>query len=150
MVGLFSLRQWCCMRRVSWTDICLFPGPRAGGGPGRTREPRLVKDRGQQGAWGGKGGRASPAEQERRRRHCLPPFQVGWGLCSVEDGDGVEDDGVGKMVMPGMMVCAVGRSVGRLRREFEESLLLHWLGLKAAAAAVLTTICQLMMLGLLE
>ena len=35
MVRLFSLRQWCCMLRVSWTDICLFPGPaRRGGGPG--------------------------------------------------------------------------------------------------------------------
>jgi hypothetical protein len=107
MVELFSLRQWCCMRRVSWTDICLFPGPRAGGGPGWTREPRLVKDRGQQGAWGGGGGWARPAEQERCRRHCLPPFQVGWWLYSVEDGDGVEDDGDDKMMMPGMTVVVL-------------------------------------------
>jgi hypothetical protein len=150
MVDLFSLRQWCCMQRVSWTDICLFPGPRAGGGPGRTREPRLVRgprparSLGRQGRPGQSCGAGAP-----------PPtlsatFPGGVGLCSVEDGDGVEDDGDGKMVMPGMMVCAVGRSVDSLRREFEESLLLRWLGLKAAAAAVLTTICQLMMLGLLE
>ena len=38
----------------------------------------------------------------------------------------------------------------RLGLEFEESLLLPRLGLQAAAAAVLTAICRLMMLGLLE
>jgi hypothetical protein len=32
---------------------------------------------------------------------------VGWWLYSVEDGDGVEDDGDDKMMMPGMTVVVL-------------------------------------------